>query len=303
MITLDPKAVDYFNNKADEFLHQLKPAREESPSPTIETSASQIFTQTITDKDIINFNTIGTIDGFGRQLSRYFTVENKSIGLREEDYPIFDTFVENLYKRREINTFLSKEFLIDITFKWFKDRYTGIIDNSSKYVSYLLEKAENSIQEVKVSIPISFLIIEKPFKVGNVIFEYFPKKFFDEFSEKIEENAKHQKDYDEHRFKEGIIKIRKKYQGIVFSSITNTAEKKRCLEIAIEETEKALMILRFFSPTAFIPEIPSYFGRMGQTDIPKDHDFFLQIFFRRFLNEQLRKGNSHGQFMKVKLKI
>ena len=31
------------------------------------------------------------------------------------------------------------------------------------------------------------------------------------------------------------------------------------------------MILRFFSPTAFNPEIPSYFGRMGQTDVPKDY--------------------------------
>jgi len=41
----------------------------------------------------------------------------------------------------------------------------------------------------------------------------------------------------------------------------------------------ALMILRFFSPTTFIPEIPSYFGRMGQIDIPKDYVFIFNDTF------------------------
>ena len=50
----------------------------------------------------------------------------------------------------------------------------------------------------------------------------------------------------------------------------------RCIEIAKLQIEKALTVLRFFSPSAFLPEIPCYFGIMGQTDIPKSHYFVFE---------------------------
>jgi hypothetical protein len=66
------------------------------------------------------------------------------------------------------------------------------------------------------------------------------------------------------------------YQGKVFASISLRAEKDKCVEVAKKETDKALTILRFFSPSALLPEIPSYFGRMGHVDIPSNHIFIFE---------------------------
>lgn len=302
MIILNSDAVNYFNDFADKFLYKLCPAPKKRKSHKAETSASHAFIQTLKDKDIISVNAIHEIDGFGKLLSRYFLVDGNSIGIGPDEYSELDKFIQNLYKKKEINTLLSKEFLYDTTFDWFKDKYTGAINETEKYIPYLLDKAKSSIKKTKVSIPIPNITIEKPFYIGKVKFEYFTKSFFDEFAAEIEKNALEHK-VDEHIIDEGIKKLRKKYQGLVFSSIQIEAEKKRSIEIAVEETDKALMILRFFSPTTFIPEIPSYLGRMGQIDIPKDYILIFQNKFPEIIEKSSETRETNWPLHEKELKL
>lgn len=72
---LHEKAETYFNEKADEFLYELKPDpyRQKHKVSNRKSSASHVFVlKHLTDKDIIEFTSTGYVDGFGRQVSRYF---------------------------------------------------------------------------------------------------------------------------------------------------------------------------------------------------------------------------------------
>jgi hypothetical protein len=153
-------------------------------------------------------------------------------------------------------------------FKWIEDRYKGSVSQSKTFIDHLISSSENDIKEYKVSIPISFLFIQAPFIIGKVTFEFFAIDFFDELEA-------HLKTFNQNDNTEGFKKFRKKYQGVVFASTSIIAEQEKAVELAIQETEKALMVLRLLSPTTYIPQIPSYFGRMGFTHVPISHCFIF----------------------------
>ena len=276
---LHEKAEKYFNEKADDFLYELKPDPDRQKKHKVsnrESSASHVFvSKHLTDKDIIEFTSTGYVNGFGRQVSRYFFVDELSIGLDENGYSRFEKFAETIYKKREFNSGLSLGFIKDCGFEWFEKQYKGIISGDVKFLNFLTEKSKKAVRSHRISVPISFISIEKHFKIGNIAFEYFTKEFFDKYISYAKGKAQESPNFNENDFQTFEVRIRKRYQGVVFGSITIEAEKQRCIELAKAETEKALMVLRFFSPSAFLPEIPCYFGIMGQTDLPKKYFFIF----------------------------
>jgi hypothetical protein len=275
-IEINEKAVRHFNEKAQEFLYELKPDKTQRQKiKRVESSAAHAFvTKHLSEKDVIEFASMGYVDNLtGRQVARYFNADNIPIGLDEKSYAEFDKFIENIYRRREINSLLSQSFLYECAFKWFEKKYKGTLSAEKDLITFLREEGEESIKKFKVSLPISFLSIEKPFKFGRVSFDYLKKAFCDRYINDAKSKANEQDQFDENTFNIFESRFRKRYQGTVIASITIEAEQQRCMEIGKLQIEKALTVLRFFSPSAFLPEIPCYFGIMGQTDIPKSYYF------------------------------
>jgi hypothetical protein len=273
-IKLHENAKKDFNERMKEFLYELKPDKTKKQKHVkIESSASHAFVSgNFTDKEIINISSKGYIDNLsGKQIARYFIADNTPIGLGQESYSAFVKVAETFHRRKEISPLLSLEFIIDCTFEWFEYMYKGLVSADKDFVDFLVQKAEKAIKKLKVSIPISFLSIEKPFKIGNITFEYFKTEFFNSYINHFKSKAQKSEGFNifERNF-------RNRYQGMVFASISLEAEQERCIEIARFETERALMVLRFFSPSTFIPIIPCYFGIMGQTDIPKSYVFIFE---------------------------
>lgn len=278
-IQLHEKAVKYFNEKSAEFLCELKPdTTKRRERVKVESSASHCFiSDHLTDKDIINITSLGYVDNLsGKQVARFFLVDKTPIGLNQDSYSAFLKFAEDFHHRKEINTLLSLEFIIESIFDWFENKYKGLIPKDKELVEYIAEKSEKEIKKYKISIPISFIAIEKPFVIGKINFEYFETGFYDKFINTLKSKAQESKEFDENNFSIFEKDFRKKYQGAVFASISLEAEQQRCIEIAMSEAEKALMALRFFSPSTFLPQIPCYFGIMGQTEIPKNHVFIFE---------------------------
>lgn len=273
-IELPSQAEEYFNKQADELFSLLQPAnlKKEKPEGKSQSSDSHAFTEDITDKEIIDLRVTGTVDGFGKERSRYFQTKDGPVGLEDDRHTRFEQLVYKLSTRTELRKFLSVESLKATLFEWFQKRYKGELPSSVSFVGYLKERGAEQICARKISIPISYLTIEKPFKIGSVTFEYYTKEFFDQIENHIRKNVADESG----RFNEGIRKIRKRYQGVVFSSISVNAETEKCIEIAKEETEKALMVLRLFSPTVFVPEIPSYLGMMGKINLPSSYLFIFE---------------------------
>lgn len=278
-IELNENAEKYFNEKVLDFLYELKPDKIQSEKPErVESSAAHVFiSEHLTEKDIIGFTSMGYVDNLsGRQVARYFIADNKPIGLDQKSYAEFDKFIEGIYRKIEINSLLSKSFIHDCVFEWFEKKYKGTLPGDINLISFLKEKAEGSIKKYKVSLPISFLSIQSHFKIGKVLFDYLKKDFCDKYINDVKSKVIGQDKLDEDKFKMFETRFRKKYQGTVFASIAIEAERQRCIEIAKLQVEKALTVLRFFSPSTFLPEIPCYFGIMGRADIPKNYYFIFE---------------------------
>ncbi len=278
-IKLNEKAEKYFNEKVQDFLYELKPDKtKKRTAKKVESSAAHTFiTKNISKNDIIEITLAGYVDQLtGRQVARYFITDNGPVGLNQKSYAEFDKFINGLYQKKEINSLLSQSFLYDCTFKWFEKSYKGELGGDIDLITFLKEEGEKSIKKFKVSLPISFLSIEKPLKIGNVLLDYLKKELCNKYVNNSKRIMKEQGQFNENNFKIFETRFRKRYQGTVFASVTIEAEQQKCLEIAKIQTEKALTVLRFFSPSVFIPELPSYFCIMGQTDLPKNYSFVYE---------------------------
>ena len=272
---LDPKTIDHFESKLNELLLELKPRRDRDiTEPQEESSLSHVFVRDGNPNEIISFSSLGSFDGLGNELSRYFMADTVAIGLEGDEYVRFRQLMERLYEKANINSIMSLRFLKNSAFEWFEKQYKGQISRQLGFIEFLTQAMQTSKQTYKISIPISFLAIQEPFTVGNVVFEYYKKEFFDEYLSHAQEAARRSATFDERDFRIGEEKFRKKYQGLVFASLQVAAEKTKAIEIATDEAEKALMVLRFLSPSAFVPEIPCYFGLMGRTHLP-GHYYFV----------------------------
>ncbi|HOI31067.1 MAG TPA: HEPN domain-containing protein [Melioribacteraceae bacterium] len=270
MIEIHPKAIESFDAQANELLLLLKPYKfSDQQKPKDSSSRSAEYYQNLPEEKVLKHSISGFVDGFGNRLSRYFNYKGSSVGLDGDDYSQLIDFLENLYHKKEINNFLSRKFLEHCSFDWFECKYKGEVDSSVSFTKYLFEKAENVVKETKISIPISYLSIEASFKLGNLTYEFYDKKYFDDLLSKLNESKEDKITEKEY---EGL---RKDYQGVVFASKTITAEKERAVELIIDEVDKQIKLIRCFSPTTFLPTVDSYFNRMGHTLIPHNHSFIF----------------------------
>lgn len=278
-INLNENAERYFNDKVIGFLYQLKPDKTPSrKSQRVESSQAHTYVSGhFGEKEIIKFTSMGYVDNLtGKQVARFFEADKKLIGLDQNAHAEFVRFIESLYQKREINSVLSLSFLYDCVFKWFEDKYKGKLPAENDLISFLKENAEEAIKKFTVYMPISFLSIQKPFEVGNIRFEYLTTNFCDKYISNAKSKISEQGKFDENSFNVFETRFRNRYQGNVFAAINIEAEQERCIEIAKLAVRKALTVLRFFSPSAFLPEIPSYFCIMGESDLPKNYYFVFE---------------------------
>jgi len=168
---------------------------------------------------------------------------NETIGYTEKEYPVFDKFINNIYKEETIRTKISIEFIHDKVFSWITKTYRTK-QAQNLFSSYLLDEIENSIEELKFYYPILHLDIEKPFFVGNVKIEYLTKEFFDKLFENQTKNK--DKAYDS---------AIKKYVGAVFATYIIKAERSKAEEIALNECSLAVDILKICSDTTEAPQL------------------------------------------------
>ncbi len=135
-------------------------------------------------------------------------------------------------------------------------------ENELSTSEFVLSECEKQIKEYEVWIPISLLYIQSPFILGKINFKAITKLMVNDWETHILSKSKEQKEIDAK--KKYIEKIRKEIQGLATATIKVQAEPIRAYEIAIEETEKAIGILRIFSPANFSPTKICYSAPWGK---------------------------------------
>ncbi len=178
-----------------------------------------------------------------------FGVRGRQLGLFDSDHEELNKIAENLQKSTKPNNVVSVEFISELIFQWLKQHYFG--KNTQNPTNYVLSECEKNIDVIEIWIPISHLHIESPFVLGNITFKTITKKFMDEYENSLRKALTEPKDII--RFEHHFERKRSKLQNLAVATMKIEAELEHAYEVALQETEKSLSILRFFSPTNTFP--------------------------------------------------
>jgi len=96
---------------------------------------------------------------------------------------------------------------------------------------------------------------------------YYGEDIFDEHLVRLLK----EKPENESRTREYIQSLKKKYQGKVVAIVEEDAVQDKCIDLAKEKVGDFLQILRYYSPAALIPDVPSHFNTMGNEFIKESH--------------------------------
>lgn len=268
------EAIQYFNSEAAELVLLLSEMKETSRKGRALRSVEEEDGSSFHENEV-KYSMTRQVDHEGNEISRHFYIEpGKWIGLDILNYREAKKVIDNLYKRREVREIISKETLIKILFKWLDLNYCEDDQKSPKFVEYLNNAIKENVEDLKISIPISYLAIDNGFNLGKVRFEFLKKELFDLIENKLREGAEREK-LSEEEFENIISKLRKDYQGKVVGTINIIAEEQKAVEFAEREVERTIMALKFYSSFAFIPRQTATFGRKGIAHLPTRYIFIF----------------------------
>lgn len=191
-------------------------------------------------------------DHAGKTVEIYLVDENGSFGFDKEQYSRFNKLIQNLHSIEQLNQKVSSKFIEAESFNWIIEVYKKQQADSNLY-DFLTTKADAEIRTNTFYFPVLNLEIEKPFKIGNAEFIYFTKEYFD----KLYQTLKAKDDtYTEENFQQIF---RKDFQGQVLTKVTVTAEREKAEEIAKQESEIAVDVLKLYSESAIVAERKTMF--------------------------------------------
>ena len=193
-----------------------------------------------------------TTDHAGNTVEIYLIDENGSYGFDKEQYVSFNKLIQNLHSTEQLNQKVSTKFIEAESFNWIIEVYRKQQADSNLY-DYLITKADAEVKPHTFFFPVLNLEIETPFKIGNTEFTYFTKEYFDNLYESLKEK-------DDTYTKEDFQKtFRKDFQGQVLAKVTVTAERDKAEEIAKQNVEIAVDVLKLYSESAIVPERKTMF--------------------------------------------
>lgn len=191
-----------------------------------------------------------TTDHAGKTVEIYLVDENGSYGFDKDQYTRFNKLIQNLHSTEELNQKVSSKFIEAESFNWVIEVYKKQQAGHNLY-DYLTTKADAEVKSHTFYFPVLNLEIEKPFKIGNTEFTYFTKDYFDNLYTKLKAE-----DDTEENFQQIF---RKDFQGQVLAKVTVTAERDKAEEIAKQNSEIAVDVLKLYSESAIVPERKTMF--------------------------------------------
>lgn len=245
-MTFNDKKREHIDREAFRILELLEETLEGKEKPNFDKGSlgHQIatdWTDKVVDSPILISSNI-----LSRTVAIKECYKGKCIGYNETNYKEFQKLISAIYKERDVNSIISKEFIERKSFEWLlKTHKSKKAENI--FSSYILDEMQNSIEELKVHYPMLYLDIGQPFQVGRVKFEFFTKEYFDSLAKQFRVKNP---DKDENPYE----LMRKNYQGRVHATYVVRAEREKAKEIALEQCSLAVDVLKMCSETTDIPQ-------------------------------------------------
>jgi hypothetical protein len=258
-LTIHSEAAKNCNQKAKDLLQRLQRAPERFSRKRGTSNPDIHSTFTFTPENIVGEIVFGWSDFTGNTVAKAFEQGNEYVGLFEDDYLQLVRLAEGIHKSLRPKV-VTVRLLTNLVFDWVKEAHRKTINASM--TDYVLQECEKRITEAEVWIPISHFFIPHPFVFGRITFRAITKVMMEEWETSA--LAKCTTDEERTAVKTGMERRRRKFQALATATMKIEAEPDRAYEIAYEETDKSVSLLRFFSPAMLDPAKTSYSAPLGR---------------------------------------
>jgi hypothetical protein len=258
-LELHPKAIANYDERAARLVTSLAPDPWEAQikarwaQPSVDPG---IYAEALPEGAVTKFE-IGDsyMDGYGREVAKYFNDETRNIGLFDDGYKNLIKLAEEIQNNKTLRDLVSKNLVKDLIFDWIRDNHKQ--RSSSSMTEYVLTECGKQIKEFEIWIPVSkLLLFGTNIRVGRVTFKSVTKEMLDAYLGDTPEMTA--------EVRVGAKRIRSELQGYAAAAIKVVAEPQRANEIAYDEADKALSLLRFYSPVNSDPTRVSYAAILGE---------------------------------------
>lgn len=283
-LEIHPKAAMSYDNDAEALLLELTPAPPmANPPGSFKMTAPPVAT--FNKVDISNWQD-RLNDPFGNEIARFFEHNGKNMGLQGESYRKSVRLCEKTQASNQLRDKISFDSVRNNFFDWIKGRYANT--TSLGMTEYVLGKCGEEVQEFEVLIPVALTFIESEIRIGKVTIKSFSSEMFDTLSE----IGKQFDSTPEAEQKRTLIwsSHRQELQGRAVSVMTVIAEPIRAFEVALEETEMSLAVLRLFTAANFLPGVISHCTPLGKENVEQ---------YRYFLTNPLYLSDDRGVYEKA----
>lgn len=263
---LHPEAVQRFNELGNRLFGRVKGAQPERQRYV--TFKPEVYTGfTLQKEHLAGPITVSkvVVDGRGKTVGWLFPHQGDDIGLIGDAYQELLILAGRICAQPDLRETTSEKFITDTVLDWIRGKHAGLVSESLS--DYILRQTDRRVKEREIWLPIYRLYLQSPLTLGRVRFQTVTKEMLDE-REAMLVRAKP----DATSFvKQHMDQERKKYQGNAAACLTLRAEPLKATQVAFDEASRALALIRFLSPTNWIPDKRSFCDFVGQENTRVRH--------------------------------
>jgi hypothetical protein len=259
-LALHADAIKNCDDKVNNLLLALEPEPERSLRQASRSSFSPdtFISGHFREQDIIGELKMSWVDYSGKEVARYFRYGERFIGLHGENYKKLVQLAEQMRRPKQLYSSVSITLLVELIFDWMRAKYTD--QAVPTMTEYVLRECENRVQDLEIWLPIAATHVQSELRIGKIILKTITRETIDRWRDQCLTDTPE----DEVKLMLLFDRERKILQGLAAATMKVVAEPKRAFELALEETEKAIGLLRFFGPENFRPEMSSYCTVLGK---------------------------------------
>ena len=267
-LSIHAKAAESFDAEAETLLLELTPEPQMAFSPNAFRPNMPLVAEFSSDRMLSGLEFRYT-DPAGNEVARFFEHGGKGMGFEGEAYKKAARLCEKVQDKVRgpdgMRDLLGGALIRHTVFDWVRERYANTTHQGM--TEYVLSRCSAKVTEADIYIPIAFTLIQSQMKIGRVTLSEFSGEMFDAWESDVR-SWNGPSDAQE-KLLQGIATNRQRFQGRAVAVVRIVAEPQQAFEIALEETEVALALVRLFSAANLVPGAVSYCAAWGRENIEK----------------------------------
>ena len=232
----------------------------------------------IMEADIVGEVDIGQVDRDGNRISYQWYDESGQFSISDHNYSDVRGLAAQLLRNQDIDSAISRETVEELICRWVRQFYTKSTKQS--FIKFFRAEAEKRVCKLQVWAPIRSLCIQKAFKLGVVTFVPIGRTRIDEWERQSLVKAKEHKESIKQYFENEVRPV----QGYTAAVMEVTAEQKKAHDLLLDEANKALGLVRVFTPSSLLPSETSSCVLWGTGHI--DQSFIFTVSDGKFEGSQ-----------------